>query len=159
MPESPELLMSRLLEIVAPPCLVCDAPATRVLESPVLMVQGVTHFCDAHGAEDSETCRHLTEFTYVELDIASLVRRCLSIRVVPDHGSITECEYHGAVEGFCQVVNERLNNAHIKEGSTWVRVKPPSREELDAIKAGFVVEGSVEHRGFKILKPPDPPAE
>jgi hypothetical protein len=31
--------------------------------------------------------------------------------------------------------------------------------KLDAIKAGFVVEGSVEHRGFKILKPPDPPAE
>ncbi len=67
---------------------------------------------------------------------------------MPDHGSIAECDYHGAVEGFAQTVNERLNR-NIKEGSTWVRIKPPSKEELEAIREGtprlmpFVRSGSL----------------
>jgi len=137
MPESPELLMGELLRELAPPCYVCDAPATRLMISDVLLDgEGWFHFCDDHQASDSKRFQSLTQVTYEELRWASLIRRCRGVRVMPDHGAITECEYHGAVEGFCQVVNERLNIATIKEGSTWVRVKPPSRDELDAIKAG-----------------------
>jgi hypothetical protein len=136
MPESPELLMGELLKEFAPPCYVCDAPATLLMVSDVLLDgDGWFHFCDNHRASDSKRFHSLTQVTYEELRCASLVRRCQTVRVMPDHGSIRECDYHGAVEGFCQVVNERLNH-NIKEGSTWVRVKPPSREELDAVSGG-----------------------
>lgn len=128
--------MGELLRELSPPCYVCDAPATVMMISDVLLDgDGWFHFCDNHRASDSERFRTLTQVTYEELRWASLVRRCRSIRVMPDHGFITECDYHGAVEGFCQAVNERLN-LNIKEGSTWVRIKPPSREELDAIRDG-----------------------
>jgi hypothetical protein len=149
MPESPELLMGELLREFAPPCYVCDAPATLTMVSDVLLDgEGRFHFCDDHRASDSERFRTLTQVTYEELRCASLVRRCREIRVMPDHGAISECDYHGAVEGFCLVVNERLNR-NIKEGSTWVRIKPPSKEELDAIRDGtprlmpFVRSGSL----------------
>jgi hypothetical protein len=136
MPESPELLMGELLREFAPPCYVCDAPATLTMVSDVLLDgEGRFHFCDEHRASDSKRFHSLTQVTYEELKCASLVRRCREIRVMPDHGAISECDYHGAVEGFCQVVNNRLNR-NIKEGSTWVRIKPPSKEELDAIREG-----------------------
>lgn len=134
MPESPELLMVELLGVL-PHCRVCDGPATRRMDSFALLSSDEVLFCDAHGAGDVERYRCLTQMTYEDITQASFVRRCQSVRVMPDHGLITECEYHGAVEGFCQVVNERLNR-NIKEGSTWVRVKPPSREELDAVSGG-----------------------
>ncbi len=37
MPESPELLMRELLREFAPPCYVCDAPATLTMISDVLL--------------------------------------------------------------------------------------------------------------------------
>lgn len=136
MPESPELLMGELLKMLPHRCCACGEPATRAMYSDVLLNGELGFFCDGHGASDSERFKNLTEVTFKDLiRQADLVRRCQAVRVMPDHGSIRECDYHGAVEGFCQVVNERLNQ-NIKEGATWVRVKPPSTEELDAIKAG-----------------------
>lgn len=135
MPESPELLMVELLKFLPFRCVVCNFPATRQMISDVLLNDEVGLFCDDHGPADSERFKNLTQMTYEDLVQASVVRRCQTVRVRVYHGSISECDYHGAVEGFCQVVNDRLNK-NIKEGSTWVRVKPPSKEELDAIKAG-----------------------
>ena len=127
--------MGELLKLL-PHCRVCDEPATRTMHSDVLLDNDeVGLFCDEHGAMDVERFHLLTQVTFSDLTQASVVRRCKGIRVMPDHGSIHECDYHGAVEGFCQVVNERLNR-NVREGSTWVRVRPPSMEELDAIKAG-----------------------
>lgn len=148
MPESPELLMGELLRFLPFKCCVCNGPATQTMYSDVLLNDEAGLFCDDHGAMDSERFKNLTQMTYEDLIQASVVRRCREIRVMPDHGAISECDYHGAVEGFCQVVNNRLN-WNIKEGSTWVRVKPPSKEELDAIRAGtpqlmpFVRSGSL----------------
>ena len=148
MPESPELLMVELLKFLPFRCVVCNFPATRQMISDVLLNDEVGLFCDDHGPADSERFKNLTQMTYEDLVQASVVRRCQTVRVRVYHGSISECDYHGAVEGFCQVVNDRLNK-NIKEGSTWVRVKPPSKEELDAIRDGtprlmpFVRSGSL----------------
>jgi hypothetical protein len=136
MPESPELLMGELLRLLPFRCCVCGEAATRTMYSEVLLTNETGLFCDEHGAGDSERFHNLTSVTFEDLSQqAPVVRRCKTVRVMPERGAVSECDYHGAVEGFCQVLNERLNH-NIKEGSTWVRVKPPSREELDAVSGG-----------------------
>jgi hypothetical protein len=133
MPESPEVLVEELLQLL-PHCRVCDGSATRTMRSDVLLDNDeVGLFCDEHGAADSERFHNLTQMTYEDLEQAGLVRRCLSLRRCSS--AVLECAYHAAAEGLCMVVNARMNQ-NLKEGSTWVRVKPPSREELEAISGG-----------------------
>ena len=130
MPESPEVLVEELLQLF-PHCRVCDEPATRTMRSDALLDNDeVGLFCDAHGAGDSERFHNLTQMTYEDLDVAGLIRRCQSLRRCSS--TVPECAYHAAAEGLCQVVNDRLNK-NLKEGSTWVRVTPPSQVELGAI--------------------------
>lgn len=130
MPESPEVLVSELLQLL-PHCRVCGGPATRTMCSDALLDNDEGGlFCDSHGPADTERFKNLTQVTFEELSTVGLVRRCQSLRRV---GSVLpECAYHAAAEGLCMVVNERLNK-NLKEGSTWVRVTPPSQEELGAI--------------------------
>lgn len=148
MPESPELLMLELLRLLPFRCWICNEPATRAMYQEDMPNGEVGTFCDSHGPGDSERYRNLKNVVFEELSQASVVRRCLQVRVMPDHELISECDFHGAVEGFCQVINDRLNR-NPKKDSTWVRVRPPSNEELEASRSGlpqllpFIRPGSI----------------
>lgn len=133
MPESPELLVEGLLRLL-PRCRVCGEAATRTMCSDALLDNDEGGlFCDGHGPADTDRFHNLTQFTFDDMQQAELVRRCLSLRRCSS--VLPECAYHAAAEGLCQVVNERVNKK-LMEGSTWVRVTPPSQEELGAISGG-----------------------
>lgn len=128
MPDSPEVMLSEVMDRYLSRCCVCFRGATRQLKGLVIM-EDVPDFCDRHGVDDIPQYCMMKSDEYEELPQAELVRRYEALHRC--QGPLPECAWHGAVEGFVEAVNARFcASQDPKPESIWVRVRPPSEEEL-----------------------------
>jgi hypothetical protein len=147
MPNSPEVMLDEVMGRYLRSCCVCFRGATRLLHGLVIL-EDVPAFCDRHGIEDSSKYRVMSTAEYEVLPQAELVRRYEALHRC--QGPLPECAWHGAVEGFVETVNARFCVGSPQPESVWVRIRPPSEEELEVQRGDpkmmpFLRVGSLAH--------------
>lgn len=114
MTESAENLLGEVLREYFPQCCLCDSVATREGNG--------SRFCDRHQWG-------LVSLT--DLRQAKVVRQYdkLQQRKV----ILSDDQWQLAVLGFVEDVNNRVNPKHPQFGSSWVRIRPSSDKEQEAL--------------------------